>query len=197
MERQVDMAGGQNAHLYDDSLSRVDDLVTSETVDTVAPDTLPATQPAPLPADNVAAEFYIEHGNQQHAVNDDGESRCRKESMQIPDQRKNRFHDNGKAFADEKVTTHPDDPNLGIQSIRPRSLVRDTELGVNTGTNVAVVCGLCGVQEEIAASLAVGFNPDPDHNTYRCNECNTPNGRAKVMRKQRNDAMNGNTRPRR
>ncbi len=156
-------------------------------MDTPTPDAPPA---------DVAAEFYIEHGSGQGTANDDGDTQCRKESMSIPQTRKNRFNDNGKAFADEKVTTNPDNPKLGIQSIRPRGLVRDDSLGANTGQQVDVICKLCGKQELVAARLSTGYNTDPEHNTYKCNECNTPNGRAKVMRKQRNDQLNSNA-PRR
>jgi hypothetical protein len=176
------------------SLTLIDDQPDPDSVmvdlsNNVAPDVLPAIQPVELPVNDVASEFYIEHGEQQHAVNDDGESQCRKESMQIPSKRENRFRDNGKAFKDEKVTENPDDPSLGIQSIRPRGLVRDAELGANTGSLTPVICKLCGKTEDVAPRLAVGFNNDPDHNTYKCNECNTPNGRTKALRKQREEAL--------
>lgn len=202
MDQQLDVAANETADA-DDLLMPVEESTTIIT-STQIPDILPATppvvqramEPAQLPPDDAAAEFYIEHGSQQGGVNDDGETQCRKESMSIPQARKNRFHDNGRAFADEKVTTNPDDPKLGIQSIRPRGLVRDEELGANTGGTKDVICKLCGKNETVAARLAVGFNPDPEHNTYKCNECNTPNGRAKVMRRQRNAQLNSNA-PRR
>lgn len=184
---------------YERGVTQAQAIVTGTNI----PDILPATpsivalpEPVQPPTDDVASEFYIQHGNTQGATNDDGETQCRKESMSIPQQRKNRFRDNGRAFADEKVTTHPDDPKLGIQSIRPRGLVRDAEMGVDTGALVPVVCTLCGTQETVAIRLSTGYNADPDHNTYKCNSCNTPNGRAKVMRRQRNDMLNNNA-PRR
>jgi len=148
------------------------------------------------PPDDIMSEFYIQHGTQQGSTNDEGETQCRKESMRIPQARKNRFRDNGKAFADEKVTAYPNDPKLGIQSIRPRGLIRDEDMGLNTGALVPVICKLCGKQETVASRLSVGYHTDPEHNTYKCNNCNTPNGRAKVMRAARNANMN-NQAPRR
>jgi hypothetical protein len=177
----------------DDLLMPADEaqiIVTSTTL----PDILPT-----LPPDDVASEFYIEHGSQTVTTNDDGAAPCRKEDMGLPAnmKRKNRFHDNGRAFSDEKVTNHPDKAELGVQSIRPRGLVRgDDDMGTDTGSTIEVLCRLCGKTETVSAQLALGSNTDPDHNTYKCNACNTPNGRAKVMRATRNAQLNDNA-PRR
>jgi len=164
--------------------------ISEAVVKQIIPEPIPPTPPAQ--PDDVAAPFYIEHGTPtQGATNEDGETACRKESMSIPEQRENRFRDNGKAFAHEKVNKNPDDPTLGIQSIRPRGLVRDKDLGVDTGAMVDVWCGLCKKREKVSARLASNFRDDPDNNPYRCNDCSTPSGRAKVMRKQREEALNG------
>jgi hypothetical protein len=112
--------------------------------------------------------------------------------MQIPEKRKNRFRDNGRAFANEKVTNNPDDPSLGIQMIRPRGGERID--GNDTGGQVDVVCGLCGETDTVVPRLAVGYNSNPEHNTYRCNSCASPSGRSRVMRKQREAQLNGKRR---
>jgi len=182
----------------DDIMVDMDDRVdhgirtSPREVEDEIPDTLPANDPdpEPEPEPDPMDEFRIEHGPQGPSENEDGETACRKESMSIPSKRKNRFRDNGRAFADEKVTNDPKNPALGIQSIRPRMANRDKDIGANTGEKIEVICGFCKKKEVVAARLALGFNKNPEHNTYRCNSCSTPNGRAKEMRKQRN-ANNG------
>jgi len=152
--------------------------------------------PTPTADKTVTPEdFSIQHGTVDgDRTNADGKTKCKKEPMNIPKQRKNLFHDNGKAFADEKVTENPGDVSLGIQMVRPRGPVRDEEIGANTGGKTEVTCGLCGKTEVVADRLAVGFSKDPMNNTYRCNSCSSPNGRAKAMRAQREQELNSGAR---
>jgi uncharacterized protein YlaI len=181
----------------DDGYWSEDDLIADEEEAEPEPDDTPQVFVPPEPdntpdADDPASEFYIEHGDAAEE-NEDGERRCRREPMRIPRQRTNRFRDNGKAFADEKVTVN-DDPKLGVQKIRPRG---NRDANKDTGKKVKVQCSLCDKKEEVAARLAVGYSKKPDDNTYKCNSCNSPSGRAKVMRRKREEQLNGGARRRR
>jgi len=162
----------------------VDDLLDDVTY-TPPEDTDTAT-PQPN-SDTETNEFHIEHGNTAPTTNEEGEQQCRKEAMVIPEERTNRFRDNGKAYADEKVTNDPNNPKLGIQIIRPRGNRDDELLGADTGGTIEATCSLCGETAKIATNLSHGFHKNPEHNTYKCNACNTPNGRNKALRKQRQD----------
>lgn len=120
-------------------------------------------------------EFYIEHGK-QNSVNKDGKSRCSKKPMVIPEKRKNLFHDNGKAYSNEKVSVSP---ALGVQEISPRGERANAK-------KVQVTCKICGITEEVSVLLSSGYRKNPEENTYKCNACNSPTARAKELRQQRN-----------
>lgn len=135
---------------------------------------------------DVASEFYIDQGqDDRNRQREDGETVCRKEPMSIPDRRKNRFKDNGKAFADQKMSSRPDAVTAGLgtggMSERERN---ESEL-------VRVQCGLCDTWEDVSPMLATRYHKDPQHNTYRCNTCTSPSGRAKAERARRQKQMNG------
>ena len=120
---------------------------------------------------------------------------CRQEqiSTQI---RVNKFSDDGenvndpkgsmKAFTEELVTKHPE---LGSKGV--------SQTDRDTGSLVKVQCALCENWEEVSPILAGRYDADPERNTYRCNDCSTPNGRDKTLRQQRRDEMDGKRRPRR
>ncbi len=150
--------------------------------------------PAPLMTDDIASEFFIKHNNKTTGpTNEAGKIQCRKESMIIPKDRP-QWKDDGVAFANEKVTEHPDDPSLGIQKVSDRTGFRED--GVDTSSKSEVRCSLCNKTESVASSLASGFAENKEFNTYKCNKCNTPSGRAKVLREQRNKNNGGSQRSR-
>jgi hypothetical protein len=191
-EPQRDMAGSQ---------VRVDPPVPNTIeAELVAPEEPMASTPSPVivvpnptPNDTAETEFHLEQGAFKGGNQDSGDGRkCRREPMQIPEKRKNRFRDNGRAHADEKVTKHPNDPSLGIQKIRPRGVERLD--GNDTGGQVVVTCGLCGETETVVPRLAVGYDSNSEHNTYRCNSCASPSGRNRALRKQREAQLNGTRR---
>jgi len=124
---------------------------------------------------------------------------ARKVSMSIPTNRKNRFNDKQTIAMKDSVKANP---KLGVQNPVPRGmrglldgLDEDSHLAdaKDTGKRVDVVCSLCGKEETVSETLAVGWFKDPPgtkdddkQNTYKCNECSTSSGRAKLLRKKRN-----------
>lgn len=104
------------------------------------------------------------------------QQQCRREPLGAP---QNTWEDDGTEHANESVKVRPE---LGVQNARPRTDHRDPQLGIDTGGKVAVVCALCGKTESVAPRLAVGHDPNPDKNTYRCNDCLSPKSRRKTQR---------------
>lgn len=145
-------------------------------------------------SDDPVDEFRIEQGRFQADTDEEGKNFCSRQQMNIPQKRQNRFHDDGTAFHDEKVTENPDDKSLGVQSVRPRGLIRDASTGADTSSTIEVTCSLCKRGLVVSTQLSRGYHKDPEHNTFRCNECSTPNGRAKAMRQQREESLNGGSR---
>ncbi len=128
------------------------------------------------PKNATAQDFAIQH--KKSSANQSGDERqCRREPINTTQKRQNTWEDDG-SFDHERVDKHPDDPTLGVQHVRPRGN-RDENIGVDTSRRIDVVCGLCGKHESVAPILATNYREDPDHNAYRCNECNSPKGRAK------------------
>lgn len=125
----------------------------------------------------------------------DNRRATRREIINFKNKRKNRFDDEAlikkeKLHLDESVQEHPE---LGVKNPTPRNK-RGTEEGApDTSKKVKVVCSLCGEKDTIAQALAVGWHkdkpncrPEDKQNTYKCNTCQTPGGRAKLLRAQRN-----------
>jgi len=120
---------------------------------------------------------------------------CRQEEIAKQD-RVNQFSDDGEnvsdpkgamqAFQEELVTRHPELGSKGVSTTD-----RDT------GSLVEVQCSLCEKWERVSPMLASRYDKDPEKNTYRCNDCNTPTGRDRVLRQQRRDEMDGKRRPNR
>lgn len=106
--------------------------------------------------------------------------RCKKEPLVLGKQ-KNKFVDDGTQFEDERVDMNPNKPELGIRKVRPRGERPDDS---NTGNKVNVVCSLCGKEESVSPLLSRGYSTNKDDNTYKCNECNSPQGRAKLLRQR-------------
>ena len=119
----------------------------------------------PKQTDDGHDDFSIQHGKPQSGgADEDGKTFASREPIpNYPDGRPNQFHDNGKAFKDEKVTENPDDPTLGVQVIGER--------GGRKATMINVQCRLCNKQESVSPALAQGHHTDPMHNTYTCNAC--------------------------
>lgn len=111
----------------------------------------------------------------------DGKQPARKEPMSIPNQRTNRFQDNLQL---ESKDLKKNNPKLeAMYGDASRRVLRDeTE---STGHEIDVECSLCGEHQRIASSLATGYHPSKDENTFRCNSCNTPSGRRKAERRLR------------
>ncbi len=130
--------------------------------------------------DDVYQEFRVQHGDSQGGEKGEGGRKCK--ALPFTPKKTKMWVDDGRAFENEKVTNNP---ALGVKNPRQRDPNRDEDIGVNTSKKVHVVCSLCGKQEDVASVLASRYNPDPEENTYRCNDCSTPNGRAKVLRKLR------------
>lgn len=123
-------------------------------------------------------------------VNEDGELEARKESMRIPKNRPNKFKDDlRKESADLKKN------NVNLQKLYSTASTRtsrvEKEERVDTGAQVDVVCSLCDKPETVAAAMAIGHSLDPSNNTYRCNSCSTPAGRARALREKRAKEMAG------
>lgn len=93
----------------------------------------------------------------------------KKQKMLIPEpgKRPNRFQDKQKSVIPPSTHT--------------RKSVEDRQ---QTSTQVDVVCSLCKESGKISETLAQGYSKDPDDNTYKCNECNTPAGRRNYLKKQ-------------
>ena len=112
--------------------------------------------------------------------------------MNIPVRRVNRFKDNKAVFADQLVSEHPE---LGTQTQVARGQRALIEGAIDTGSQIDVVCSLCDKEETVSTRLAVGWNPDPKNNTYKCNDCSTNAGRARIHRKLREKLDDGPQRP--
>lgn len=130
--------------------------------------------------DDVYQEFRVQHGDSHGGEKGEKGHKCK--SVPFTPIKKKMWVDDGRAFENEKVTN---DPTLGVKNPRQRDVGRDDDIGVDTSKKVHVVCSLCGKQEDVAPIFASRYDPDPEENTYRCNDCCTPNGRAKVLRKLR------------
>ena len=80
---------------------------------------------------------------------------AQRQQMKIPEVRENRFQDDE---ADAATT-----PTIGPPP-KPRPVTKRQSL-------VDVQCSSCGKYQQVAPLLAVGYNKDPEHNTYKCNGC--------------------------
>lgn len=110
--------------------------------------------------------------------NQEGKQAARKEPMNIPKQRTNKFQD---TLSLETKDLQSNNPKLAaMYGDASRRVLRDEN--ESTGNEIDVKCSLCERQETVATSLAVGWHPSEDENTYRCNSCNTPSGRRKAER---------------
>jgi DNA-directed RNA polymerase subunit M/transcription elongation factor TFIIS len=112
--------------------------------------------------------------------------RAKKEPIKIPSKRVNKFKDDVAKETDKSLlqTANPQLKKLYANKshrLTRHDLVEEGE-GVDTGLQREVVCSLCEKEEVVPVSVATGYSDDPDNNTYRCNSCSTPSGRAKVLR---------------
>ena len=133
----------------------------------------------------------------------DGRRQARREVVSLG-KRQNKFGDDQQLHMNESVKDHPE---LGVKNPTPRNKrpkidpsVLDSAAGnvaalagADTGQKINVVCSLCDKTDSVPVALAVGWHRDKPgtpirdrENTYKCNECQTPAGRAKLLRKQRN-----------
>lgn len=168
-----------------------------EAIENHVPDTLPVQEETEAPPTSAVDDFSIQHGTSEDRADEDGNVKCRREKMNIPQQRTNRFNDNETLFLDESVREHPENPGLGIQKVRPRSGARALiEGSADTSQKIDVKCGLCGKEERVSAMLSQGYSVREEHNTYRCNTCTSPKGQAMIMRQRREEELNGGRRRR-
>jgi len=118
---------------------------------------------------------------------DDGKVEARKEPMQIPKSRKNVWEDD-LTIAPKLIKAN--NSQLEILYGPSHDKTPKEEKEKETG-EVNVVCSFCGQANTVVKSLAVGYNSNPEENTYECTSCCTPSGRAKVLRQQRELAGSG------
>jgi len=137
---------------------------------------------------NAIEDFVMQHP--KSTTTDPTQKRSRKESMKIPVQRTNRFIDDETIATQDSVKVNP---KLGVQNPVPRGHRDLIDGAKETGSKVSVICSMCGQHETVSETLAVGWHKDAPslsiedrQNTYKCNDCQTPNGRAKLLRAQRN-----------
>jgi len=129
--------------------------------------------------------------------NADGGKVARKEPISLR-KKKNRFNDNQTIAIKDSVKDHPE---LGVQNPTPRGMrgkldpekYETASSAVDTGTKVHVICSMCGTEEDVSPVLAHNYHYDKPgtreedkQNTYKCNNCSTGHGRAKLFRKTRN-----------
>lgn len=112
----------------------------------------------------------------------DGKQQARKEPMSIPKSRSNRFQDNLNLETKDLKENNPKLAAMYGDGGSRRVLRDESE---STGKYIHVECSLCGKEEDVVSSLAVGYHHSQDENTYRCNSCNTPSGRRKAERRLR------------
>lgn len=146
------------------------------------------------PADNPTRQPTIDdfRVERQPVESDDIKDRlARKLPMNIPRKRQNKFGDNQTIAMKDSVKKNP---KLGVQKPTPRGQRGKGDLSdaKDTSVRVKVVCSLCGKEETVSEQLAVGWYQDKPgtrdedkKNTYKCNECQTPAGRARLARKRR------------
>jgi hypothetical protein len=149
------MVESQPTNIMDESMVEDEhDIVTSTTED---------------PQQNGDVDFTMPQKPRTHT---DGQTRqCRREPIGKP---KNTWVDDGTEHADESVKIRPE---LGVPHVRKRDDSRDPNIGIDTGKKTLVMCALCGREEVVSSRLAIGYNPDPEENTYRCNNCLSPTSR--------------------
>jgi hypothetical protein len=111
---------------------------------------------------------------------------ARKMPMDIPVERVNKFEDDGRLCVRDKVENNKNLQKLyGDRRDRPRRT--DLEDAVDTSKKIDVVCSLCDEEDNIALSLAHGYDSRPKFNRYRCTRCCTKSGQAKIARKNKQD----------
>jgi hypothetical protein len=117
----------------------------------------------------------------------EGKQAARKEPMNIPKSRQNKFKD---SMSLESKDLKKNNPKLAaMYGDSSHRVVRDES--ESTGSQIHVECSLCGKEETVASSLAIGYHHIKDENTYRCNSCNTPSGRRKAERRIRELELEG------
>lgn len=110
----------------------------------------------------------------------DGKKEAKRESIKIPKQRDNKFIDNLQvATTDLKANNEQLQKLYSTSSGRVSRLLTDEDAEVKY---VNVICSYCEQPDTVVSSLAVGYDNDPEENTYKCNSCCTPAGRAKASR---------------
>lgn len=132
--------------------------------------------------------------NDSREVNEEGKVKAKRESIRIPQKgaRPNRFQDDVKKERHKELLQSHNPELKKLYGEHTHRLTRDElEEGVDTSVQVDVVCSLCDTPETVAASVATGYSTDPMNNTYRCNSCSTPAGRAKAMRARRAAELQG------
>jgi hypothetical protein len=125
--------------------------------------------------------------------NESGKFETRREEMRIPKKgaRPNKFEDDINKEEDKKLLKKFN-PQLEVlygpgANRKPRS---ESEGGVDTSGLVQVECSLCHNPGEVSPALARGYSEDSNNNTYRCNNCSTGKGRAKAMKRLRQEELN-------
>lgn len=129
------------------------------------------------------SEFAISHGVQGPKASSDGNGTIMTKVPITQAPRKNKFKDNLAVKAGDLKKNNPILKKIyGEGSTRA---TRDLIDAPDTSKLYSVVCSLCNKSGKVTAALARGYNKDPENNTYRCTECDTPSGRAKLARRER------------
>lgn len=130
------------------------------------------------------SEFSISHGVQGPKASSDGNGTIMTKVPIVKDgPRKNKFKDNLAVKAGDLKKNNPI-----LKKIYGKGSTRATRELIDapdTGKLYAVECSLCKKAGKVTAALARGYNKNPENNTYRCTECDTPSGRAKLARRER------------
>lgn len=130
-------------------------------------------------------KFAISHGVQGQTQNSDGKTLMRKEPMNIPRKRTNKFKDN---LNDDLGDLKKNNPILEkVYSKAGRRVSRKdlSETAADTSKKIDVQCSLCNRKQKVSPLLARGWKKEKEQNTYRCTECDTPSGRVRAERSKR------------
>lgn len=130
-------------------------------------------------------EFAISHGLQNQTSSSDGNGTIMRKVPigDVKGKRPNKFRDNLAVEAGDLKKNNPILKKVygKVGSRASRDLIEAPD----TSKLYAVQCSLCGKKQKVTAVLSKGYHKEEEQNTYRCNECNTPTGRARVARRER------------
>jgi hypothetical protein len=130
------------------------------------------------------SEFAISHGLQNQKASSDGNGTIMKKVPMGGSKMQNKFKDNLSVKAGDLKKNNPLLKKIYGKAGGTRAS-RDLIDAPDTAKTIGVQCSLCDKKQKVTLALARGYNKDPDQNTYRCNECDTPSGRARSARRNR------------